>query len=127
MKCVMHYPECELKSTIAGFVDSLHVFREVLPERLSYKLETLVRDTMGKAYDAHSAIEDVKALQSLILHHKVSYDMMLKHSFDVDFVVSSIESKSRTDNLLATLTPFSSCISQYMLKKLLCLDCPMII
>lgn len=73
---------------------------------------------MGKAYDAHSAIEDVKALQSLILHHKVSYDMMLKHSFDVDFVVSSIESKSRTDNLLATLTPFSSCISQYMLKKI---------
>lgn len=73
---------------------------------------------MGKAYDAHSAIEDVKALQSLILHHKVSYDMMLKHSFDVDFVVSSIESKSRTDNLLATLTPLSSCISQYMLKKI---------
>lgn len=55
---------------------------------------------------------DVKALQSLILRHYVSYDMMLKHGFDVDFVVSSIESKSRTDNLLATLTPLSSCISQ---------------
>lgn len=55
---------------------------------------------------------------NLFLHHKVSYDMMLKYSFDVDFVMSSIESKSRTDNLLATLTPLSSCISQYMLKKI---------
>lgn len=32
MRSVMQYQESGLKSTIAGFVDSLHVFREILPE-----------------------------------------------------------------------------------------------
>lgn len=90
----MQYPESGLKSTIAGFVDSLHVFREILPEQHSYKLQTLVQDTMGLAFNAHSALEDVKALQYLVIHHKVSYEIMLKHSFGVDFIISSIESKS---------------------------------
>lgn len=114
----MQYPESGLKSTIAGFVDSLHVFREILPEQHSYKLQTLVQDTMGLAFNAHSALEDVKALQSLVLHHKVSYEIMLKHSFGVDFIISSIESKSITNELIATLAPLSSCISPYMLKKI---------
>eukprot|EP00105_Crassostrea_gigas_P044903 XP_019929051.1 PREDICTED: uncharacterized protein LOC105343599 [Crassostrea gigas] len=94
MRSVMQYPESGLKSTIAGFVDSLHVFREILPEQHSYKLQTLVQDTMGLAFNAHSALEDVKALQYLVIHHKVSYEIMLKHSFGVDFIISSIESKS---------------------------------
>lgn len=118
MRSVMQYPESGLKSTIAGFVDSLHVFREILPEQHSYKLQTLVQDTMGLAFNAHSALEDVKALQSLVLHHKVSYEIMLKHSFGVDFIISSIESKSKTNELIATLAPLSSCISPYMLKKI---------
>lgn len=118
MRYVMQYPESGLKSTIAGFVDSLHVFREILPEQHSYKLQTLVQDTMGLAFNAHSALEDVKALQSLVLHHKVSYEIMLKHSFGVDFIISSIESKSKTNELIATLAPLSSCISPYMLKKI---------
>lgn len=82
---------------------------------------------MGLAFNAHSALEDVKALQSLVIHHKVSYEIMLKHSFGVDFIISSIESKSKTNELIATLAPLSSCISPYMLKKLPCMDCLMTI
>ena len=69
-------------------------------------------------YNAHSALEDVKALQSLVLHHNVSDGIMLKHSFGVESVVLSIEIKTKTDTLISTLTPLSLCISDYMLKKI---------
>ena len=118
VKSILKYPECDLRSSIGGFVDSLPVFREIFPDKPSHKLETLVQDTMGMTYNAHSALEDVKALQSLVLHHKVSDDIMLKHSFGVEFVVSSIEIKTKTDTLISTLTPLSLCISDYMLKKI---------
>lgn len=118
MRSILKNPECGLKSTVAGFVDSLHVFRDALPGRPSYKLQTLVKETMGMTYDAHSALEDVMALQKLVTHHKISDTVMLKHSFETDFVVSSIENKDKTDDSLATLAPLASCISEYMLKKI---------
>jgi DNA polymerase III epsilon subunit-like protein len=118
MKSVMQNPECGLESTLGGFVDSLHVFREVLPGRPSYKLEALVKDTMEVTFNAHSALEDVRALQALVIHHQIANETMLKHSFDTSFVVKSIETKNRTDDTLSTLSPLSECISEYMLKKI---------
>ena len=82
---------------------------------------------MGMTYNAHSAFEDVKALQSFVLHHKVSVDIMLKHSFGVEFVVSSIEIKTKTDSLISTITPLSLCVPDYMLKRLQSQDFHMII
>ena len=60
VKSILKYPECDLRSSIGGFVDSLPVFREIFPDKPSHKLETLVQDTMGMTYNAHSALEDVK-------------------------------------------------------------------
>uniref|UniRef100_K1Q3Q4 Uncharacterized protein n=1 Tax=Magallana gigas TaxID=29159 RepID=K1Q3Q4_MAGGI len=63
----IQYPESGLKSTRAGFVESLPVFREILPEQHSYKLQTMTQDTMGLTFNAHSALEHDKALQSLVI------------------------------------------------------------
>lgn len=103
---------------IEGFVDSLFVFREALPDRKCYKLEALVKDCMSMSFKAHSAHEDVKALQSLVLQCKISCDVLLKHSFSVEYVTSSIDYKSKTDECLGSLQPLSNCLSKYMLRKI---------
>ncbi|XP_078330576.1 uncharacterized protein LOC144624578 [Crassostrea virginica] len=78
--------ECgNLEDHISGFADSLHVFKDVLPGRTTYRLESLVSESMAKSYDAHSATEDVKILQSLTAFHNVSEDILLKHSFNLAF------------------------------------------
>lgn len=101
-----------------GFVDSLFVFKEAIPGRKCYKLEALAKDCMSKSFDAHSALEDVKALQSLVLHLNISCDVLLKHSFGVDFVLSSIKYKSKTNDNIVSLQPLSNSVSNYMLKKI---------
>lgn len=103
---------------IEGFIDSLFVFREALPDRKCYKLEALVKDCMSMSFKAHSAHEDVKALQSLVLQCKISCDVLLKHSFSVEYVTSSIDYKSKTDECLGSLQPLSNCLSKYMLRKI---------
>lgn len=73
---------------------------------------------MSKSFDAHSALEDVKALQSLVLHLNISCDVLLKHSFGVDFVLSSIKYKLKTNDNIVSLQPLSNSVSNYMLKKI---------
>lgn len=44
--------------------------------------------------------------------------MLLKHSFSVDFVLSSLEHKSKSE-CLKSLQPFVGCISNYMIRKII--------
>ena len=104
-------------TTVAGFVDTLHVFREILPNQPTYKLQNLLYNTMGISFEAHSALEDAKVLQRLVKHHKVAEGTLLNHSFGVEFVRSTILHKAKTVELLDTLKPLKSCLSKYMLKK----------
>ena len=80
---------------VEGFVDSLYVFQEVLPGSKCYKLETLVQECSSLMYKAHSALEDVQALQSLVAHLKIISATLLKNSFSVQYVVSSIHYKDK--------------------------------
>ncbi|XP_061173390.1 uncharacterized protein LOC133182560 [Saccostrea echinata] len=79
-KTLSNHPACG-SLPIEGFVDILHVFREVLPKRDTYRLELLVLDTMSVSYNAHSAVEDVKILQSLIAQSGLAFSH-LKLAFD---------------------------------------------
>ena len=36
VKSILKYPECDLRSSIGGFVDSLPVFREIFPDKPSH-------------------------------------------------------------------------------------------
>ena len=89
-------------TTVAGFVDTLHVFREILPNQPTYKLQNLVFNTMGISFEAHSALEDAKVLERLVMHHKVAEGTLLNHSFGVDFVRSPILHKAKTVEHLDT-------------------------
>lgn len=71
-----------------------------------------------QSFDAHSALEDVETLQSLVLHLQTSSEVFLKQSFIVDFVIYSIQFKSKTNDNLFSLQPLSHSVSNYMFKKI---------
>lgn len=118
IKTVLKHPTSGLMTAVEGFVDTLPLFKELLPNRTTYKLQSLVSETVNFPFEAHSALEDAKALQALVQHHQVTEDLLLKHSFGVDYVEASIRHKTQTEELLKSLKPLESCVSKYMLKKI---------
>ena len=52
-------------AAVVGFVDTWILFKQVYPFRPSYKQVDLVEHFLHESYDAHNALEDVKALQKL--------------------------------------------------------------
>lgn len=48
-----------------------------------------MKDLCTAHYDAHNALADSQALQRLVLHLEISREMMMKHSFSVDFVIEN--------------------------------------
>ena len=55
-----------LSKLCVGFVDTLILFKEILPQREKYSQESLVSDLLGISYSAHDSLEDVRALQRLV-------------------------------------------------------------
>ena len=72
-----------------GFVDTLTLFKTVLPLREKYFQESLVSDVLGISYGAHDCLEDVRALQKLVTYKEVTEKQILESSFSTDCAVSS--------------------------------------
>ncbi|XP_060597360.1 uncharacterized protein LOC132751224 [Ruditapes philippinarum] len=73
-----------------GFVDSLEVFRKVLPDRESYKQVDLVNEIMNTAYGAHDAVEDAVALGKLVKYLEIQPNNVLNHSFSVNSIYNNM-------------------------------------
>ena len=52
-------------ATVSGFIDTWILLKQEYPGRSSYKQVDLVADLVGETYEAHNAMEDVKAVQKL--------------------------------------------------------------
>ena len=74
---------------VLGFVDTLTLFKKVLPLREKYSQESLVSDILGISYGAHDSLEDVRALQKLVTYKEVTKKQILESSFTTNFAVSS--------------------------------------
>lgn len=81
----------EVQSIVVGFVDTLPLFKSLLPGKRCYKQDYLVKDCMNVSYDAHNGLEDVKALRDLLVHLKPWNDAFCKHSFSLDYVLQSLD------------------------------------
>ncbi|XP_062592441.1 uncharacterized protein LOC134253872 [Saccostrea cucullata] len=55
------------KSSVSGFVDTLKVSKKAFSksDTVNFKQETLVKTFLGKQYEAHNALGDVRALKEL--------------------------------------------------------------
>ena len=83
------------QSVVIGFVDTLPLFKNLLPGRQSCKQESLVEDCLNKSYDFHNSLEDVKSLSDLLLYHNPSCSSLSVHSFTVGFVSQSLQHYER--------------------------------
>jgi DNA polymerase III alpha subunit (gram-positive type) len=87
------------KFSKCAFIDSLSVFRKLYPKQ-SLKQVDLVSSILGEVYDAHNAIEDVKALGKLIQHVNLPTKDLMEHSFSPSAVANNIMfNKAKASNL----------------------------
>ena len=107
-----------LQKGVVCFLDTLPLFRTILPGRKSYKQEVLVADLLSKSYAAHDALADVKVLQELMVYVDPSIDKISPHTFDIDFVKNSLQHLSMKTSNVTTLTPFKGLISKGMVEKM---------
>lgn len=70
-------------------VDTLSLFKNVLPERKAYSQESLVTDLLGISYGAHDSLEDVGAFQKLVSHVNVNSKEISESRFTVDYALES--------------------------------------
>ena len=84
---------------VGGFLDTISLFRcRTMP---SYKQEELYARLIGGTYDAHNALEDVKALEKLINKIDPSSEEKRKHTFSVQYVLDVQEyNRNAAVNLL---------------------------
>ena len=66
---------------VMGLLDSLTLFKKVLPGQGSYKQEDLVRNVLHTSYAAHDALEDVLALGKLIIYCSLPTVDYIKFTF----------------------------------------------
>ena len=77
------------QSCVVGFVDTLILFKAILPQREKYSQESLVSDLLGISYSAHDSLEDVRALQRLVLYKEVNEKAIIKSSFTLNYASNS--------------------------------------
>ena len=100
-------------STVAGFVETLHVFKKEFPRRGSYKQDVFINDLLHEAYSAHNALDDVKALQKLTELVKPAFS---KYMFGASVILNSVNAVSHR----MTLKPLEDCkaITKTMASKI---------
>ena len=117
MRCNLLNP---FRECVAGFVDTLLLFKIVPPERKTYSQESLVTDLLGVSYGAHDSLEDVRALQKLVSHVNVSSKEISESSFTVDYAVESTKYSVNRATNMHTLQPLvvAKVISKGMAEKI---------
>ena len=117
MRCNLLNP---FRECVAGFVDTLSLFKNVLPERKTYSQESLVTDLLGVSYEAHDSLADVRALQKLVAHVNVSSKEISESSFTVDYAVECTKYCVNRATNIHTLQPLlvAKVVSKGMAEKI---------
>nr|XP_015199196.1 PREDICTED: uncharacterized protein LOC107076967 [Lepisosteus oculatus] len=78
----------DFQQATSGFVDTLLLARELFRHSSirSYRQEHLVRACLGTSYQAHNALEDVKALQRLFRAWAPRSEQVVRHTFTLSQV-----------------------------------------
>ncbi|CAC5408592.1 unnamed protein product [Mytilus coruscus] len=76
----------ELSSHKCGFIDTMELFKKIMPGLPSYSQTILVSELLGKNYCAHNAVDDTRALFKLLttkaLNNLDSFVFHVSHPYD---------------------------------------------
>ncbi|KAI1899779.1 hypothetical protein AGOR_G00065260 [Albula goreensis] len=73
----------QFQRVVADFLDTKELSKTLLPEAQSYSQENLVMLTLGKTYEAHNALNDIRALQELYQALNPDADTVARHAFNL--------------------------------------------
>ena len=92
-RLIFSLQKCDLlnsfQSCVVGFVDTLMLFKSIMPHRNKYSQESLVSDLLGISYSAHDSLDDVGALQRLLSWKEVNEKAIIKSSFTLNYAINS--------------------------------------
>ncbi|XP_071138458.1 protein PML-like [Mytilus edulis] len=107
-------------SSVKGFIDTLPLFKECIPNQPSYSQPKMYNTLFGELYSAHDSMEDVVALRRLF--EKISPSLVLKSKFSGTYesVMQLYQHRNCTKGLLTTLRPLtkSKTITNCMATKI---------
>lgn len=76
----------EFSSHVCGFVDTLELFKKIMPGLPSYSQTSLVSHILGENYCAHNAVDDTRALFKLLtskaLNNLDAFVFPVSHPYD---------------------------------------------
>ncbi|XP_043268428.1 uncharacterized protein [Venturia canescens] len=113
----------EFCSRVKGFADTLHIFKEKLPDRKlrkqKFSQEALATDFIhpSQIQEAHNAINDVQILQTLIDNIGVEKSLIDKHTRSVPCILKAGTTAKITASNKASLHKFTD-ISEHMKMKI---------
>ncbi|XP_063436039.1 uncharacterized protein LOC134717176 [Mytilus trossulus] len=95
-------------SSVKGFIDTLPLFKECIPNQPSYSQPKIYNTLFGELYSAHDSMEDVVALRRLF--EKISPSLVLKSKFSGTYesVMQLYQHRNCTKGLLTTLRPLTN-------------------
>ncbi|XP_063400480.1 uncharacterized protein LOC134685041 isoform X2 [Mytilus trossulus] len=97
----------EFSCSILGFLDTLQLFKSLLPGLTSYAQSNLYNTVLNETYDGHDSMEDVVALSRLFHHLAPSTEAKQLSSFSFDSAARRYDHNQKTKLLLPTLTPLT--------------------
>ena len=71
-------------------------------------------------YEAHDALEDCRALASLVQHHQIPHHVLLENSFTFDYAVSKCQYRIQKDANYGSLVPLieQEVVTKYMAQTI---------
>ncbi|XP_063442652.1 uncharacterized protein LOC134722948 [Mytilus trossulus] len=97
----------EFSCSILGFLDTLQLFKSLLPGLTSYSQSNLYNTVLNETYDGHDSMGDVVALSRFFHHLAPSTEAKQLSSFSFDSAARRYDHNQKTKLFLPTLTPLT--------------------
>lgn len=112
--------ENAFEKLVYGFCDSITIFKQVYPDMVNYKQETLVSEILKEHYDAHNALADAQTLKRLLAKSGADTELVIKHGYSTKWVIAKNQNERVSKEKVETLMPLvhDKIISNGMAKKI---------
>ena len=99
--------QTEFARNVAGFMDTLPAFKNFhLNLSCGYSQGALYQSFVGHTFDAHNALEDVKALRQLLSAAMIPFPTLQSNTYTTESVLENVCFHERKNSRLNTLKPY---------------------
>ena len=96
-----------LQENVVGFTDTLPLLKSVMRNRPKYSQSAIVEDVLGEPCDTHNSLADVNILRRVMMKTGVEPDLMIEHSFTLQWFGSYNNFITHRNVRMATFQPLA--------------------